>query len=66
MTKFSSRQIVVFLALFLTTIVGLGWNYLYFTGFSFLFMILGLIFFFLIAFYIIQFAKIHRKSILNE
>ncbi len=56
MTKFTSRQVVVFLALFLTTIVGLGWYYLYFTGFSFIFMILGLLFFFLIAFYIIQFA----------
>src|SRR5690606_11152873 len=56
MTKLSSRQVVVFLALFLTTIVGLGWYYLYFTEFSFIFMIFGLIFFFLIAFYIIQFA----------
>ncbi|MBK6282182.1 MAG: sensor histidine kinase [Draconibacterium sp.] len=56
MTKFSSRQVVVFLALFLTSIVGLGWYYLYFTQFSFVFMIVGLIFFFLIAFYIIQFA----------
>jgi two-component system phosphate regulon sensor histidine kinase PhoR len=56
MTKLSSRKVVVFLALFLTAIVGLGWYYLYFTGFSFVFMILGLILFFLIAFYIIQFA----------
>jgi two-component system phosphate regulon sensor histidine kinase PhoR len=56
MNKFSSRQVVIFLALFLTTIVGLGWYYLNLTGFSFLFMILGLVLFFLIAFYIIQFA----------
>ncbi len=56
MAKLTSRQVVVFLALFLTTIVGLGWYYLYFTGFSFVFMILGLLFFFLIAFYIIQYA----------
>ena len=56
MNKFSSRQVVIFLALFLTTIVGLGWYYLNLTGFSFLFMILGLVLFFLVAFYIIQFA----------
>jgi two-component system phosphate regulon sensor histidine kinase PhoR len=56
MNKFSSRQVVIFLALFLTTIVGLGWYYLNLTDFSFLFMILGLVLFFLIAFYIIQFA----------
>ena len=56
MNKLSSRQVVVFLALFLTVIVGLGWYYLLITGFSFLFMILGLFLFFLIAFYIIQFA----------
>ncbi len=56
MNKFSSRQVVIFLALFLTTIVGLGWYYLNLTGFSFLYMILGLLLFFLIAFYIIQFA----------
>lgn len=56
MIKFSSRQVVVFLALFLTVIVGLGWYYLLITDFSFLFMILGLFLFFLIAFYIIQFA----------
>ncbi|GAB1451197.1 ATP-binding protein [Draconibacterium sp.] len=56
MTKISSRQVVVFLALFLTAIVGIGWYYLYFTDFSFIFMIVGLIIFFLIAFYIIQFA----------
>ncbi len=56
MAKFTSRQVVVFLALFLTTIVGMGWYYLYFTGFSFIFMVVGLLFFFLIAFYIIQFA----------
>ena len=56
MNKLSSRQVVVFLALFLTVIVGLGWYYLLITGFTFLFMILGLFLFFLIAFYIIQFA----------
>ena len=56
MNKFSSRQVVIFLALFLTLIVGLGWYYLMITDFSFLFMILGLACFFLIAFYIIQFA----------
>ncbi|HSO89355.1 MAG TPA: ATP-binding protein [Draconibacterium sp.] len=59
MNKLSSRQVVVFLALILTAIVGLGWYYLLITGFSFLFMIIGLVLFFLIAFYIIQFA-IHR------
>jgi two-component system, OmpR family, phosphate regulon sensor histidine kinase PhoR len=59
MNKLSSRQVVVFLALFLTVIVGLGWYYLLITGFTFLFMILGLFLFFLIAFYIIQFA-IHK------
>jgi two-component system, OmpR family, phosphate regulon sensor histidine kinase PhoR len=59
MNKLSSRQVVVFLALILTVIVGLGWYYLLITGFSFLFMIIGLVLFFLIAFYIIQFA-IHK------
>ncbi|KAF0239557.1 MAG: hypothetical protein FD181_145 [Prolixibacteraceae bacterium] len=59
MNKLSSRQIVVFLALILTAIVGLGWYYLLITGFSFLFMVIGLLLFFFIAFYIIQFA-IHR------
>ena len=56
MNKFSSRQVVIFLALFLTTIVGAGWYYLNLTDFSFLFMILGLLLYFLIAFYIIQLA----------
>ncbi len=56
MNKFSSRQIVIFLALFLTLIVGLGWYYLMITGFSFLFMVLGLVIFFIMAFYIIQYA----------
>jgi two-component system phosphate regulon sensor histidine kinase PhoR len=59
MNKLSSRQVVVFLALILTVIVGLGWYYLLITGFSFLFMIMGLALFFLVAFYIIQFA-IHK------
>lgn len=59
MNKLSSRQVVVFLALILTVIVGLGWYYLIITGFTFLFMIVGLILFFLIAFYIIQYA-IHK------
>jgi two-component system, OmpR family, phosphate regulon sensor histidine kinase PhoR len=59
MNKLSSRQVVVFLALILTVIVGLGWYYLLITGFSFLFMIVGLALFFLVAFYIIQFA-IHK------
>jgi len=59
MNKLTSRQVVVFLALILTAIVGLGWYYLLITGFSFLFMVIGLVLFFLIAFYIIQFA-IHR------
>lgn len=59
MNKLSSRQVVVFLALILTVIVGLGWYYLLITGFSFLFMIVGLVLFFLTAFYIIQFA-IHK------
>jgi len=64
MNKLSSRQVVVFLALFLTIVVGLGWYYLFLTDFSFLFMILGLFLFFLIAYYIIQFAInkfIHEK-----
>jgi two-component system phosphate regulon sensor histidine kinase PhoR len=59
MNKLTSRQVVVFLALILTVIVGLGWYYLLITRFSFLFMVIGLVLFFLIAFYIIQFA-IHR------
>lgn len=59
MNKLTSRQVVVFLALILTVIVGLGWYYLLITGFSSLFMVIGLVLFFLIAFYIIQFA-IHR------
>jgi len=59
MNKLSSRQVVVFLTLILTIIVGLGWYYLMITGFSFLFMILGLVVFFLITYYIIQFA-IHK------
>ena len=59
MNKLSSRQVVVFLALILTAIVGLGWYYLLITGFTFLFMIVGLVLFFLIAFYIIQYA-IHK------
>ena len=56
MNKLSSKQVVVFLALFLTVVVGLGWYYLLITGFTFLFMVLGLFLFFLVAFYIIQFA----------
>jgi two-component system phosphate regulon sensor histidine kinase PhoR len=56
MNKLSSRQVVVFLALILTAIVGLGWYYLMITGFSFWFMVFGLVLFFMIAFYIIQFA----------
>lgn len=56
MNKLSSKQVVVFLALFLTIVVGLGWYYLLITGFTFLFMVLGLFLFFLVAFYIIQFA----------
>jgi len=59
MNKLTSRQVVVFLTLILTAIVGMGWYYLLITGFSFLFMFIGLVLFFLIAFYIIQFA-IHR------
>ncbi len=56
MKKLTSKQVVVFLALVLTLIVGIGWYYLQLTGFSFLFMTLGLLLFFIIAFYIIQFA----------
>jgi two-component system phosphate regulon sensor histidine kinase PhoR len=56
MNKLSSKQVVVFLALFLTVVVGLGWYYLLITGFTFLFMVFGLFLFFLVAFYIIQFA----------
>jgi len=56
MNRLSSRQVVVFLALILTAIVGLGWYYLMITGFSFWFMVFGLVLFFMIAFYIIQFA----------
>ena len=56
MNKLSSRQVVVFLALILTAIVGVGWYYLMITGFSFLFMVFGLVLFFMVAFYIIQFA----------
>lgn len=56
MKKLTSKQVVVFLALVLTLIVGIGWYYLLLTGFSFLFMAIGLVVFFIIAFYIIQFA----------
>ncbi len=56
MNKFSSRQVVIFLALILTVIVGLGWYYLIITDFSFVFMIIGLVIFFFIAYFIIQFA----------
>lgn len=56
MNKLSSRQVVVFLALILTAIVGVGWYYLMITGFSFWFMVIGLVLFFMVAFYIIQFA----------
>lgn len=56
MKKLTSKQVVVFLALVLTLIVGVGWYYLLLTGFSFLFMAIGLVVFFIIAFYIIQFA----------
>ncbi len=56
MNKLSSRQVVVFLALILTAIVGLGWYYLMITGFLFWFMVIGLVLFFMVAFYIIQFA----------
>lgn len=56
MKKLSSKQVVIFLSLILTVIVGGGWYYLLLTDFSFLFMIAGLIVFFFIVFYIIQFA----------
>lgn len=56
MNKLSSRQVVVFLALILTAIVGIGWYYLMITGFLFWFMVVGLVLFFMVAFYIIQFA----------
>lgn len=56
MNKLSSRQVVVFLALILTAIVGVGWYYLMITGFLFWFMVVGLVLFFMVSFYIIQFA----------
>jgi len=64
MNKITSKQVVIFLTLILTVIVGIGWYYLLFTGFSVLYMALGLVLFFIIAFYIIQFAintYIHDK-----
>lgn len=56
MNKLTSKQVVVFLSLILTLIVGLGWYYLELTGFSVIFMALGLVVFFVIVFYIIQFS----------
>jgi len=56
MKKLTSKQVVIFLSLALTAIVGIGWYYLFLTGFSFLFMIPGLVIYFAIVFYMIQFA----------
>ena len=56
MKKLTSKQVVVFLSLVLTLIVGLGWYYLLLTGFSFWFMAIGLVVYFVFVFYIIQFA----------
>ena len=56
MKKLTSKQVVVILSLVLTMIVGIGWYYLLLTGFSFLFMAIGLVIYFAIVFYIIQFA----------
>lgn len=56
MKKLTSKQVVIFLSLVLTVIVGIGWYYLFLTGFSFLFMIPGLFIYFILVFYIIQFA----------
>jgi len=56
MNRLTSKQVVIFLTLVLTVIVGMGWYYLLFTGFSTLFMAIGLAIFFAITFYIIQFA----------
>jgi len=56
MKKLTSKQVVVILSLVLTIIVGIGWYYLLLTGFSFLFMAIGLVIYFIIVFYIIQFA----------
>lgn len=56
MKKLTSKQVVVFLSLVLTLVVGVGWYYLLLTGFSFLFMAIGLVAYFVFVFYIIQFA----------
>jgi len=56
MKKLTSKQVVVFLSLVLTLVVGIGWYYLLLTGFSFLFMAIGLVGYFVFVFYIIQFA----------
>lgn len=56
MKKLTSKQVVVFLSLVLTLVVGIGWYYLLLTGFSFLFMAIGLVVYFVFVFYIIQFA----------
>ncbi|MGE0018881.1 MAG: sensor histidine kinase [Draconibacterium sp.] len=56
MKKLTSKQVVVFLSLVLTLVVGIGWYYLLLTGFSFLFMAIGLVAYFVFVFYIIQFA----------
>ena len=56
MKKLTSKQVVVFLSLVLTLVVGIGWYYLLLTGFSFLYMAIGLVAYFVFVFYIIQFA----------
>jgi two-component system phosphate regulon sensor histidine kinase PhoR len=56
MKKLTSKQVVVFLSLVLTLVVGIGWYYLLLTGFSFLFMAIGLVVYLVFVFYIIQFA----------
>lgn len=56
MKKLTSKQVVVFLSLVLSLVVGIGWYYLLLTGFSFLFMAIGLVIYFVFVFYIIQFA----------
>lgn len=65
MNKFSSRQVVFFLSFLLTIIAGIGWilNYII-SNPTILFIIITLIFFFISAYFLIQFAL--NKFILEK
>lgn len=64
MNKFSSRQVVLFLSLLLTLIVGFGWMVLFKFDAHFLFVSISMAVFFLAAFFLIQFAV--NKFILEK